>query len=144
MKEPLPNDVDSGNEADSDQKKMCYLLLSWNQLQRKGSNSEEDDSDCNNSAKNKGKWVLNENIAFDYSLCHEDVFKSVDISSLHVPLPISEMACMHIEDNEEFVFIVPPFKRDQSPIVFGRGQTQTMTSRESDNDLETPQFFHYA
>jgi len=35
-------------------------------------------------------------------------------------------------------------KRDQSPIVFGRGQTRTTTSRESDDDLEPPQFFHYA
>jgi len=82
------------------------------------------DLDCNNSTKNEGEWVLNENVAFDYSLCLEDVFKSIDISSLYMPLPISEIACMHIEDNEGHVFIVPPSKRDQSPIVFGRGQAQ--------------------
>jgi len=63
------------------------------------------------SPKNEDEWVFNENIAFDYSLCLEDVFKSVDISSLHMPLPISKMACIHIEDNEGSVFIILP-KRD--------------------------------
>jgi len=97
-----------------------------------------EDSDCNNPAKNEGEWVLNENVAFDYSLCFEDVFKSVDISSLHILLPISKMACMHIEDNEGSVFIIPLSKRDQLPIVFNRGLTRAMTSRESDEDLEPP------
>jgi len=59
-------------------------------------------------------------------------------------LPISEMACMQILDNEGFVFIVPPCKRDQSSIVFGRGRAHAPISRESDDDLEPPQFFHYA
>jgi len=51
---------------------------------------------------------------------------------------------MHIEDNEGSVYIVPPSKRDQSLIVFGRGQARVTTSRESDDDLEPPQFVHYA
>ena len=97
-----------------------------------------DDPNCNNPAENEGEWVLNENVSFDYSLCLENVFKSIDISFLHVPLPISEMACMHKEDSEESVFIVPPSKRDQSPIVFDRGQTQATILRESDDDLEPP------
>jgi len=53
------------------------------------------------------------------------------------------LCVMHIQDNEGSVFIVPR-KRDQSPIVFGRGRAQAPTSRESDDDLEPPQFFHYA
>jgi len=61
-----------------------------------------------------------------------------------MPLPISKMACMHIQDNEGSVFIVPHFKRDQLPIAFGRGQAQSLTSRKLDDDLEPPQFFHYA
>jgi len=53
------------------------------------------DFDCNNLDENDGKWVLNEDVAFDYSSCFEDVFKSVDISSLHMPLPISKWhACI--------------------------------------------------
>ena len=38
-----------------------------------------DDPDCNNLAENEGEWILNENVAFDYSLYLEDVFKSVDL-----------------------------------------------------------------
>ena len=44
-----------------------------------------DDPDCNNPAKNEGEWFLNENVTLDYSLCLEDVFKSVDVSSLYMP-----------------------------------------------------------
>ena len=54
-----------------------------------------------------------------------------------MPLPISKMACMHIGDNERSVLIVPP-KRDQSLIIFGRAQTRTTTSRESDNRFGSP------
>ena len=72
-----------------------------------------DDLDCNNPAENKDRWVFNENVVFDYFLCLEDEFKSVDISSLYMPLPISKMARIHIEDNNGgYVFIVPPSKRD--------------------------------
>jgi len=55
-----------------------------------------------------------------------------------MPLPILKMACMQVQYNEESAFIVPPCKRDQSPIIFGRGQAQALISRESDNDLEPP------
>ena len=75
------------------------------------------DPDCNNPIKNEGEWVLNENVIFDYFLCLVNVFESVDISFLHMTLPISKMVCMHIKDNEVSVFIVPPSKRDQSLII---------------------------
>jgi len=61
-----------------------------------------------------------------------------------MPLPISKMACMHVQDNEGCVFIVPPCKRDQLPIIFGRGWAQVPIPRKSYDDLEPPQFFHYA
>jgi len=51
---------------------------------------------------------------------------------------------MHMEDNEGSVFIVSPFKRDQSPIIFRRGQAWATTSRDSDDDLKPSMFFHYA
>ena len=105
VKESLPNDIDSGNEVDSKSEEdapdtfilepiIVYL----------------DDPDCNNPAENESEWVINENVAFDYSLCLENVFKSIDISSLHMPLPISKMTCTHIEANEGSVFIDPPSK----------------------------------
>ena len=60
------------------------------------------------------------------------------ISSLHIPLPISKIACMHVKDNEGSIFNVPPSKRDQSPIIFDRGKVQAMTTREWDDNLEPP------
>ena len=139
VKKLLPNDIDSGNEADSKLKEDAPTTFIMESIV-----AYLDDPDCNNPAENEGERVINENVAFDYSLCLEDIFKSVDISFLHMPLPISKMACIHIGDNERFVFIIPPSKRDQSPIVSSRGQTQTTTSRESEDDLKTPQFFYYA
>jgi len=113
VKQSLPDDIDSGNEADSksreDELAIFTIELIVDYL---------DNFVCNNRAEKEGEWVLNENIAFDYSLCLENVFK---FSSLHMPLPISEMACIHTEDNEGSVFIVPPTKSDQSSIKFGRG-----------------------
>ena len=77
------------------------------------------DLDCNNFADNGDKWVLNENANFNYSLCCEDVNSHVDMSPLYMPLPMS-MACMHVEKNDGSVFVVPPSKKDQSLIIFGK------------------------
>ena len=138
LKQSLPDDND-GNEADSESEEDTQTTFSIEPIV-----AYLDDPDCNNPAKNEGEWVLNKNIAFDYSLCLEDAFKSVNISSLYMTLPISEMLCMHIEDNEWSVFVGPPSKRDPSPIIFDRGQTRATTSIESDDDIKPPQFFHYA
>jgi len=127
----LPDDLDSGNKADSESEEDALDTLSIEPMV-----AYLNDYDCNDPAENKGKWILNENIAFNYSLCLEDV--SVNVRSLHMPLPISKIACMHIQDNEGSVFIVPPCKKDQSLIVFGRGQAQAPIPRESDDDLEPP------
>ena len=135
----MPDDVDSGNEADSETEEDAPATINMESIV-----AYLDNFNCNNLTKNLGEWVLNEAVAFDYYLCLEDVFKSVDISFLHMPFPILKMACMHIEDNEGSVFIVSPTKRDQSLIIFGRSQARATTFRESDDDLEPPQFFHYA
>jgi len=78
-----------------------------------------DGPDCNNSADNRDEWVLNENINFDYSLCCDDVNSPIDMNPLHKPLPMST-TCMHIEENDRSVFVVPSSKKDQSLIIFGR------------------------
>jgi len=78
-----------------------------------------DDPDCNNSADNGDEWILNENVNFDYFLCCDDVYSPIDMSPLYMPLPMST-ACMHIEENDGSVFVVPSSKKDQSPIIFGR------------------------
>ena len=101
------------------------------------------DPDCYNFAENDGEWVLNENVNFDYFLYFDDVHNLIYISSLHMPL-LMLTTCMHVEDNEGSVFIVPSSKRNQSPIIFGKVRYQITTSNDSDEDLEPPQFFHYA
>ena len=136
-KQSLPHDIDSGNETDSESEKDTLATISIEPIAAYLNNY-----DCNNPAENEGEWVLNKNIAFDYFLCLEDV--SINVRSLHMPLPILKMACIHIQDNEGSVFIVPPCKRDQSPIVFGRDRAQALILRESDDDMEPPPFFHYA
>ena len=137
LKQSLPDDIDSGNEADPKSEEDAPATLSIEPIV-----AYLNDYDCNDPTDNEDEWILNEDIAFDYSLCLENV--SVNVRSLHMPLPISKMACMQIQDNEGSVFFVPPCKMDQSPIVFGRGRAQAPIFRESDDDLKPPQFFHYA
>jgi len=96
LRQSLPDDVDSGNEADSESEEDVPATISIEPII-----AYLNDYDCNNPAENEGEWVLNENIAFDYSLCLEDV--SVNVRFLHMPLPISDMAHIHIQDNEEFI-----------------------------------------
>ena len=128
LKQSLADDIDSGNKADSESEEDAQATIIEPIV------AHLNDYVCNYPAENEGEWILNENIVFDYSLCLEDV--SVNVRSLHMPLPISEIACTHIQDNEGSIFIVPPCKREPSPIIFGRGRTQAPTSRESDDDSE--------
>ena len=110
----MPDDINSGNEADSKSeedpivsfdKKMIVAYL--------------DDPDYNNPADNGDEWILNKNVNFNYFLCCDDVNSPIDMSLLHMPLPMS-MACMHIEENDRSVFAILSSKKDQSPIIFGR------------------------
>jgi len=110
----LPNDIDSGNEANSKSGEDSKVSFDEEPIV-----AYLNDPDCNNSADNGDKWVLNENVNFDYSWCCEDVNSHVDMSPLHMPLSMST-TCMHIEENDESVFIVSPSKKDQSPIIFGK------------------------
>ena len=43
---------------------------------------------------------------------------------------------MHIEENDGSVFVVPPSKKDQSPIIFGKVRYQITISNDSDENLE--------
>ena len=114
MKKSLPDNVDSGAEADSESEEdaMATRIL-------EPTVAYLDSLDCNNPTEDEREWVISEDVAFVYSLCLEDVFKFVNISPLHMPLPISEMTCMHIEDNE-WSCLHCPSKKNKSLIVFGR------------------------
>jgi len=101
----LSDDIDSGNEADSesgedpevsfDEEPVAYL----------------NDPDCNNSASNGDEWVLYENVNFDYFLCCDGVNSPIDLSPLYMPLSMST-TCMHIEEKDGSVFVVPSSKKD--------------------------------
>jgi len=133
IKKSLPDDIDSGNEADSESGEdptvsfdeetiIAYLV----------------DPDCNNSTDNSDEWILNENVNFDYSLCCDNVYSPIDMTPQYMPLPMS-MTCMHIEENDGSVFAVPSSKKDQSPIIiFGRVRHWITSSNNSDEDLEPP------
>ena len=61
-KQSLPHDIDSGNETDSESEKDTLATISIEPIAAYLNNY-----DCNNPAENEGEWVLNKNIAFDYS-----------------------------------------------------------------------------
>jgi len=114
VRKPLPNDIDSDNEADSELEDDPVVFFDEEPII-----AYLNDLDCNNSADNDDEWVLNENVKFDYSLCCDDVNSPVDMSPLHMPLSMST-TCMHIDENDGSVFVVPPSKKDQSLIIFGK------------------------
>jgi len=59
-----------------------------------------------------------------------------------MPLPVMT-TCMHIEENDGSVFVVPSSMKDQSPIIFSRVRHWITTSNNLDEDLEPPLFFYY-
>jgi len=124
--------VDSGNEADSELRDDPKVSFNEEPII-----AYLNDPDYNNSALNGNEWVLNEKTNFDYSLYCDDVNGLVDMSPLHMPLPMS-MTCMHIEKNDGSVFVVPPSKKDQSPIIFGKVQYWITTANDSNENLELP------
>ena len=51
---------------------------------------------------------------------------------------------MHVEDSERSIFVISSSKKNQSLIIVGRVQPRITISRDSDEDLETLELFHYA
>ena len=109
-----PDDIDSGNEADSESGEDPMVSFDKETII-----AYLDDPDCNNSADNRDKWVLNENVNFDYSLCCDDVNSPIDMNLLHMPLPMSK-TCMHIEENDGSVSVVPSSKKDRRPLYLAQ------------------------
>ena len=81
VKKPLSDDINNDNDADPELGE--ELIVSY-----------FDNPDCNNFAENNDKWVLNENVNFDYSLYFDDVHCLVDVSPLHMSLPM--LTAMHV------------------------------------------------
>ena len=80
-KEPLLEDVDSGNEADSEPKENMPATFAFKPIV-----AYLNDPECNNPTEDDGEWVINENIIFDYPVS-VNLFKSADDTSLHMPCP---------------------------------------------------------
>ena len=91
------------------------------------------------------EWVINDNVSFDYSLCHDNVISPTELlTSYHMPIPSSMKACAYVEDSHGATFIVPPTKKNQLPITFGRVQTRIYIPGNSEEELPPPQFYHYS
>jgi len=123
VKEPLPDNIDSDNEVDSESEEDMPATFVMEPIV-----TYLNDPNCNDFAENDSEWVINENIVIDYSLCLDDVFNSIKSNSLHMPLPTTRMACIQIEDDDESMYVVPSSKKSQSPIVFGKVYPKTLHS----------------
>jgi len=134
----LPNDDDSGNEADSKSEGDTPAILACEPIV-----AYFNDPQCNNPSGDDDEWVINVNVIFDYPASVK-LFESVDNSSLHMPLHKPSMTSTSMECVEGYIFVVPPSKRDQSPIVIGRAQLRRSAITYSSSDSEPPQIFHYA
>ena len=112
-KDLLPDDINSDNEADFESEEDTPATFAMESLV-----AYLDNPYCN-TTENDDECVLNEDVDFDYSLCFYDVPNSANTSSLHMPIPTSVTTCMHVEDGDGSVFIVPSSKKSQLPIIFG-------------------------
>ena len=128
-KESLPEDDDSGNEADSESEEDTPATLTSKPI------VAYFNPQCNNPIGNDDEWVINENVTFDYPESVE-LFESVNNSSLHMPLSVLSMTSTPVECGEGSVFVVPPSKRSQSLIIFGRTQLRRSAVTDSSSDSE--------
>jgi len=62
VKKSLANNIDDGNKVDSESGDDPVVSFDKEPII-----TYLNDPDCNNSVDNDGKWVLNENVNFDYS-----------------------------------------------------------------------------
>ena len=74
-------------------------------------------------SEDKGEWVINDNIFFDYPVSVE-LYESVTDSSLHMPLHKPSASSTSVESIEGSVLVIPPSKEGQLPIIFGKAQLQ--------------------
>jgi len=137
-KEPLPDDDDSGNEADSESEADMPAILINEPIVVCLNNPQ-----CNTPSEEEGEWVINDNISFDYP-ARTELLGSITNSSLHMPLPKPSASRTSMQSVEGALLVIPPSKEGQLPIIFDKAQPRGSTAVESSSDSDTPQFFHYA
>jgi len=131
----LPDNDDSGNEGDSEFKGDMPATLVGEPMVACFNNPQ-----CNTHSEDDDKWVINDNISFDYPTSVE-LSESVTNSSLHMPLHKPSTSSTSVECIEGSVLVVSPSKKGQSPIIFDRAQPQRSTVTDSSSYSETPQIF---
>jgi len=136
-KEPLPDDDESGNEADSESETGIPAILIGEPIIACLNNPQ-----CNTSSEDEGEWVINDNISFDYPVS-VGLFESIMDSSLHMPLHKPSASSTPMEAIEGATLVIPPSKQGQLPIIFSRTQPREPGAADSSSDSDTPQFFHY-
>ena len=110
LKEPLPDDDESGNEADSESEAGIPDILVGEPII-----ACLDDPLCNAPSEDEGEWVINDNVSFDYPAS----IGSITDDSLHVPVHEPSVANTSVEAIEGATLVIPPSKQGQSPIIFG-------------------------
>ena len=98
---------------------------------------------CKIPSDEEGEWIINDNISFDYPASTEPI-KSIMGGSLHMPVHEPSVASTSVETIEGATLVIPPSKRGQLPIIFGRTQPRGPAPTDSSSESEAPQFFHYA
>jgi len=78
-KEPLLEDDDSCNEANSESEEETPATLDFKPIV-----AYFNDPQCNNPIEDDGEWVINENVTFDYPV-------SIDDASFHMPLSMIQV-----------------------------------------------------
>ena len=126
LKEPLPDNDDSGNEANSESKGDTLSTLVGEPIVACFSNPQ-----YNNPSEDDDEWVINDNVTFGYPASVE-LLESVINSFLRMPLHKPSIPGTSAECAEGSVFVVPPSKRRrQSLIVFGRTRLRRPTVTDS-------------
>lgn len=126
--ETTPEGPGDGNEADvEDNSPDDDIVAYFNDSACKEFTVDSDD-----------EWVINENAILGYSLYYDSIYSSEILQSLHLPVLSSTKAPSYIEDGFDAVFKVPPTKKDQAPIIFGKVPPRDLLPVHSDDELPPP------
>ena len=98
----MPDNDDSDNEADLEFEGDMLATLVGEPIVACFNNPQ-----CNTPSEDDDKWMINDNVSFDY-LVSIELFESVTDSSLYMPL---HKPSTSVEYTEGSVLVVPPSKR---------------------------------
>jgi len=146
--DPSPENLDSGNEADTEPKVEEKCLWELNPLV-----TSIDKLDFNNTATVEGEWFINENLDLVYlsALVSDSVPSDTNnllsvidaLTSFHAPVRLSFMVHEKTSDRQGAFFEVSAKHKSQKPILLGRIEPEPMACESSEDNAKSPQFSHY-